>query len=77
MFMTSLLFYIQLTYGGTYIHQDMGEIYWPAMNIEEEPLERVEKKRAPATEVEKKKNIEDLQSLVDVCWYRCIFEVED
>ncbi len=78
--MISLLLYIQVSSGNSIIYEDMGEIYWPAMNIEEGHVEVVMEskvERSPAGEVKKYRSIEELEGLVDVCWYRCIFEVKD
>lgn len=75
--MIFLILYIQVTYGNSNIYEDIGEIYWPAMNIEEvqeEVKELIEEKREPASEEKKYKSIEELQNLVDSCWYRCTFE---
>ncbi|PIK16376.1 hypothetical protein [Halobacteriovorax sp. JY17] len=70
---------ISFSHGNSFVYEEAAELYWPVMNIDE--IEKIEEdSRRPSSEnlEEEKsyKSIEELQNLVDVCWYRCSFSID-
>lgn len=77
----SLVLFIVLSFSNSFasgevsLREASDGLYWSVGYSEEEVLNK-DGSRSPAKDNAEYKTVEELQGLVDVCWYRCTFKIE-